>query len=321
MTITKKWDDGLTNTEREIPDMSLSTTKPNKSTKGYTVTFHGNGLKFADGHEKNTVVYNHSGQIIEGTYKEVIGAIGQWYSEPTCKNIIDVSNTGLFQTKLTGDLDLWAKKKTFVLVDGYMFNSCIPDTVNKIIFTDEMKPNGANTVNVDADGDDGVIAWLEDSETIMKISTQAKGINAEIAENSNRMFSGKGNLRNIDFAMLDTSNATSMYNMFYNCSNLTNLDLSNFNTKNVTSTEYMFYNCNNLTSLNISGFSVQNVTSMYYMFYNCSKLIDLNLSNFDAQNVKYMNSMFTGCKSLKTIDLSNFKTKKRNWNVWNVSKL
>ena len=55
-TITKKWDDGLTNAEREIPDMYLSTEKPSKSTKGYTVTFHGNGLKFADGADENMVV-------------------------------------------------------------------------------------------------------------------------------------------------------------------------------------------------------------------------------------------------------------------------
>ena len=41
VTITKKWDDGLTNAEREIPDMYLSTEKPSKSTKGYTVTFTG----------------------------------------------------------------------------------------------------------------------------------------------------------------------------------------------------------------------------------------------------------------------------------------
>ena len=69
VTITKKWDDGLTNAEREIPDMYLSTEKPSKSTKGYTVTFHGNGLKFADGTDENMVVYNSSGQIVEGDYK------------------------------------------------------------------------------------------------------------------------------------------------------------------------------------------------------------------------------------------------------------
>lgn len=47
VTITKKWDDGLTNAEREIPDMYLSTEKPSKSTKGYTVTFHGKCFKYA----------------------------------------------------------------------------------------------------------------------------------------------------------------------------------------------------------------------------------------------------------------------------------
>ena len=107
MTITKKWDDGLTNAEREIPDMYLSTEKPSKSTKGYTVTFHGNGLKFADGTDENMVVYNSSGQIVEGSYKKAVGTGVGWYSDKTCKNKVEISDDGIPQGKLTGDLDLY----------------------------------------------------------------------------------------------------------------------------------------------------------------------------------------------------------------------
>ena len=118
VTVTKKWDDGLTNAEREIPDMYLSTEKPSKSTKGYTVTFHGNGLKFADGTDENMVVYNSSGQIVEGSYKEAVGTGVGWYSDEACKSRVIISDDGIPQGKLTGDLDLWAKEMTFE-IKGY----------------------------------------------------------------------------------------------------------------------------------------------------------------------------------------------------------
>ena len=65
VTVTKVWDDGLTNEEREIPDIKISTAKPGKNPLGYTITFHGNGLKFADGSEENIVVYNSAGEIVQ----------------------------------------------------------------------------------------------------------------------------------------------------------------------------------------------------------------------------------------------------------------
>ena len=76
--MTKVWDDGLTNDEREIPDIKISTKKPSKSTLGYTITFHGNGLKFADGSEENMVVYNSAGEIVQGEYKMAVGNHVGW---------------------------------------------------------------------------------------------------------------------------------------------------------------------------------------------------------------------------------------------------
>ena len=197
VTITKKWDDGLTNAEREIPDMYLSTEKPSKSTKGYTVTFHGNGLKFADGTDENMVVYNSSGQIVEGSYKEVTGTGVGWYSDEACKNRVMISDDGVPQVELTGDLDLWAKEMTFE-IKGYNgsyqkkyndFNYLIPDAVTEIIFTDEAKPKTKEAIDVDADGDGGVVAWLDDDTgTVMKVSTQIPGVKVQAAENSSWMF-------------------------------------------------------------------------------------------------------------------------------------
>ena len=72
VTVTKVWDDDKTNEEREIPDIKISTAKPSKSALGYMVTFHGDknaGLVFNDGRDINEVVYNSSGQIVDGVFE------------------------------------------------------------------------------------------------------------------------------------------------------------------------------------------------------------------------------------------------------------
>ena len=190
--MTKVWDDGLMNDEREIPDIKISTKKPTKSTLGYTVTFHGNGLKFADGNETNEIVLNNSGQIVSGMFK-VPGNTGaaaaiSWYGDEACKNQVEVSDDGVPQMTVTGDLDLWAKEKIFE-IKGYdaakasnKFNALIPDAVTSVIFTDEVMPGSAVLIDVDADGDGGVVAWTEENNTVMKVSTQIKGVKTHAGE-------------------------------------------------------------------------------------------------------------------------------------------
>ena len=313
VTITKKWDDGLTNAEREIPDMYLSTEKPSKSTKGYTVTFHGNGLKFANGTDENMVVYNSSGQIVEGSYKEAVGTGVGWYTDKTCTQKVEISDDGVPQVGLTGDLDLWAKEMTFE-IKGYFhdqsvikneFDCLIPTTVTEIIFTDETKPKTKKVIDVDADGDGGVVAWLDDNAgTVMKVSTQFSGIKVQAAKNSSMMFYNRNKLQKIDFKMLDTQNVTDMSYMFENCEELRTLDLTLLNTQNVTKMQEMFYNCNKLLSLNLSSFNTTKTTDMRSIFFNCRSLTEINLSSFDTQNVTYMSCMFAWCTNLKKIDCS-----------------
>ena len=339
VTITKKWDDGLTNAEREIPDMYLSTEKPSKSTKGYTITFHGNGLKFADGTDENMVVYSSSGQIVEGSYKEAVGTGVAWYANKECTQKVEIYDDGVPQVELTGDLDLWAKEMTFE-IKGYRygaknsneFNAAIPDSVTEVIFTDEAKPKTKETINVDADGDDGVVAWLDDNAgTVMKVSTQIPGVKVQAATDSENMFYSRSKLQKIDLKMLDTQNVTDMSGMFYGCLNLTKLDLSNFDTSNVTTMggnfEYwlaqnddfqmtyygnkagMFEGCSSLTAL-IIPFDTSHVEDFCGMFRGCSKLTALDISSFDTSSATNMNCMFDYCINLINIDLSNINTKK-----------
>ena len=359
VAITKKWDGGLTNAEREIPDMYLSTGRPSKSTKGYTVTFHGNGIKFADGTDENMVVYNSSGQIVEGSYKESYKESVEtgvaWYANEACTQKIEISDAGIPQVELTGDVDLWAKKMTFEIKgynDNYQrrmenprptksrlrvkgpgfnfarmskspfevwlrtrsasykqqyndFNSLIPNTVTEIVFTDEVKPKDKATIDVDADGDGGVVAWLDDdARTVMKVSTQIPGVKVQAAKDSGCMLDDRSKLQKIDFKMLDTQNVTDMSYMFSGCSHLTSLDLSSLNTQKVTDMNHIFYNCSGLTSLDLTPLNTQEVMDMGSMFCLCSGLTSLDLTPLNTQNVTDMGSMFSGCSGLTSLDLS-----------------
>ena len=289
VTVTKVWDDDKTNEEREIPDIKISTAKPSKSTLGYTVTFHGDkdaGLVFDDGSDVNEVVYNSSRQIVDGVFKVPRGWTADavtWFTDEALTNKVDVSKDGAVQMTLSGDVDLWGKVKTFE-IKGYNgnssrkyndFNYLIPDTVTKILFTDEMKPVEAEIIDVDADGDGGVVAWTENNGATMKISTQIKGMKGQAAKNSGDMFYNRSKLTNIDFSMLDTQNVTDMGSMFFGCSGLTALDLSSFDTQNVTNMDGMFSWCSGLTTLDLSTFDTQNVTNMNSMFFGCSGLTSI----------------------------------------------
>ena len=291
VTVTKVWDDDKTNEERAIPDIKISTEKPSKSTLGYTVTFHGDkdaGLVFDDGSDVNEVVYNSSGQIVDGVFKVPGGVVTDavsWFTDEALTNKVDVNEDGTVQMALSGDVDLWGKVKTFE-IKGYKygaknsneFNALTPDDVTEIIFTDEIKPEDAVAIDVDADGDGGVVAWIENNNTAMKVSTQIKGIKVQAAKNSTCMFYKKTKLFNVNFANLDTQNVTNMSEMFYNCGSLTVLDLSSFNTQNTTNMSYMFCNCGNLTTLVLSTLDTKNVTSINSMFGGCFKLTSITTS-------------------------------------------
>ena len=325
VTVTKVWDDDKTNDEREIPDIKISTEKPSKSALGYTVTFHGDknaGFVFNDGRDINEVVYNSSGQIVDGVFKVpggwAAGAVS-WFTDKKLKNKVDVSEDGTVQMPLSGDIDLRGKVKTFKNKGGYYrrysddiggngFNDLIPDTVTEIFFTDEIKPENASVIDVDADGDGGVVAWTENDGATMKVSTQIKGVKVQAAKLSGYMFYDCRGLTALDLSSLDTQNATNMLCMFRGCRGLTALDLSPLNTQKVTNMGGMFYECRGLTALDLSPLDTQNVEYMNNMFYDCRGLTALDLSSLNTQKVTNMHSMFADCSGLTALDLSPLDT-------------
>ena len=311
VTVVKKWDDQSNNAERPVVDVSLSTAKPSKNPLGYTVTFHADaekGLTFADGSTENEVVYASNGQMVSGTFKRLIGVNGvvRWYTDKTYQTPVGLNADGTLAVPLTGDVDVWPREVTFEIREGLY--QAIPYTATTVVFTDEAMPANATLIDVDADGDGGVVAWTEKNGTVMKVSTQIAGAKVQAAQDSTSMFYNKSKLQTIDFTNLDTANVRNMNSMFYGCSRLTSLDLSPLDTSNVTDMGSMFSGCNGLTSLDLSPLDTSKVTSMSSMFFNCRGLRRLDLSPLDTSKVTSMSSMFSNCRGLRNLDLSSFDT-------------
>ena len=313
ITFIKKWKDNKNNDERQVPNIEISTRKPGKNVKGYTVTFHGNGMKFADGTTENELVFNSSKDIVEGQYKLPGTSYIFWYTEPECKNKVKVSNVGVPDIDLNGDIDLYARSVTFVLKDGENFSKLIPDDATSVIFTDEEMPQGidrsAVISGVDYDDDGGVVAWVQDG--VMKVSTQIEGVPIQFYTYSNSMFINKSNITNIEFNNVDTSKVMSIAFMFQGCKGLTKLNLSAFDTANVVIASGIFSECSNLAEIDVSGFNTSKMSAVNAMFKNCSSLLRLDVSAWNTGRFNNMGDMFNGCSSLAELDVS-------GWNTSNV---
>ena len=81
----------------------------------------------------------------------------------------------------------------------------------------------------------------------------------------------------IDFANLDTSNATNMNCMFVETDARTIHFGEHFTTSNVTDMSQMFSYCKYLTSLDLTSFSTSSTTSMAGMFNGCNNLASVTL--------------------------------------------
>ena len=264
VTFTKKWKDNKDNDERQIPDIEISTAKPEGMIVKYKVIFHSNGLAFDDGTTENEMTYTENGQILDGQYKMPNGTNVCWYTDTSYSNRVVVANDGTLNTEITKNIDLYAKEATFVLQNGDDFNSLIPDDARTVYFTDEIMPETASLIDVDNDGDCGVVAWMDG--TVMKVSSQISDVSVIANQNCKNMFNKKTNLSEIYFDNIDTSNTTNIQSMFYGCSGLQKLDLASFNTSKVIYMNSAFANCNQLKQVNIKSFNTSSVTNMNSMF-------------------------------------------------------
>ena len=141
VTFVKKWKDGKDNADRPVPDIEISTKRPEGAIIKYTVTFHGNGLTFTDGTTENSIVYTSAGQVLDGQYKIPNGINVCWYTDKSCTTRVPISRDGTINIGVSKNIDLYAKEATFVLKSGDTFNSLIPDETTAIYFTDEEMPD------------------------------------------------------------------------------------------------------------------------------------------------------------------------------------
>lgn len=123
---------------------------------------------------------------------------------------------------LPGYLTLKGSTTTYVLKKGPDFNVLVPKTATSIMFTDATAPANATLIDVDADGDKGVVGWLDG--TTFKVSTQKPGQKVIANADSSNMFStvnpdndGTTMAKMTSFFgmdKLDTSGVLSMKQMF-----------------------------------------------------------------------------------------------------------
>ena len=347
VVVTKTWDDSMSNDERSVPDISISTAKPSKNPMGYTIIYHENGLTFSDGSTENEMLVSSSGKILSGSYKIPDGLFAGWYSDKACTKRVEVDSYGLPVDGLASDMELYAKTMTFVLKKGSDFNKLIPSTATSVVFSDEIMPSSAELIDVDADSDKGIVAWMDG--TTMVVSTQMPNQKIIASADCSSMFYSKSKLVSINFNNLDTSNVTDMRGMFRGDKGLTDLNVSPLDTNKLQKAAGMFKECSSLTSLDLSMLNFQNVyqvsdyiRSSYYdsyscsygsmfedcqsltslklpklsskiedlafMFSDCYKLTNLDLTPLDTSNVTTMAGMFEYCTKLLDLDVSSMDT-------------
>ena len=242
-------------------------------------------------------------------------------------NIVGSQNTRMMATNDTSGT-LWKRKQDTVTkivfqdsinkIEGESESWDISSAKNKTVMA-RLVPNtddtATNTLYIQGNG--GVIANYDSSYLFRGFSKLTEIENLNLLDTSQAtsvydMFINCINLTNLDVSKFDTSQVTNMGSMFSDCSSLTSLDVSNFDTSQVTTMTWMFAECHSLTNLDLSNFDTSQVTDMSWMFDECQKLTSLDVSNFDTSQVTSMSCMFYKCSSLTSLDVSKFDTSQCN---------
>ena len=243
------------------------------------------------------------GKFRDLNYKELLrrGTFWQLIVAALCVEVFGVfafltDHQSILNTMTLGN---WAK--TYVLKSGSDFAKLVPSSAKSVVFTDIAMPESATLIDVDADGDGGVVAWLDG--TTMYVSSQKAGQKVIFNESSGWMFAQNRTLTNIVFDNVDTSNTKTMDDMFYDCTGLTDLDLGNFDTSKVTDFAEMFMGIK-LNSLNISSFNTSKADVMRSMFRDFT-IHSLDLTNFDISQGVNIDFMFAD-STIDKLDISSF---------------
>ena len=207
-------------------------------------------------------------------------------------------------------LDYWKDFKNIVEMDDQVVEqgyAVFDSETGTLTFKYGEKPAGDNVYDTDnTDYTWESQAW--DCSQIKKVVFDPSFAAARPKSTTHWFYKSESLTEIVGIEYLNTSEVTTMRGMFSGCGNLTNLDVHKFVTDNVTNMAWMFENCSSLKSLDVSKFNTSNVTDLGAMFDNCPSLTNLDVSHFDTGNAKSLNSMFRGCSGLTSLDVSNFNT-------------
>lgn len=223
---------------------------------------------------------------------------GKWYKDGVAYNYDEIpSGKGAYTSN-----------RCLTLLSGRKFQSAIASLLTNatsITFSSDAMPNNiANKVDVSADLNGSIYAYLSNNELIIAPDQKASLIYAN--SDCSYMFSGL-EVNKIVFDNFHTSKAINMYGMFYEIENIKTIDLSDFDTTSVTDMGQMFY-ASSFETIDISGLDTSNVTSMREMFSVARSLKEIDLQYFDLSKVNDYYNMFSGCDSLSKIQTG------ENWN-------
>lgn len=152
----------------------------------------------------------------------------------------------------SGDLNLtavWERiELSNVLETGARFSENIPEIVTNILFTDEIAPEGVETIDVSAAQDKGIVAWLDG--TTWKVSTQRNTVQIIANTDCNRLFENAASLTSIDgLENIDFSTTIYAEYMFSGCTSLISIPLEEMDLSNVQYAPYMFKDCQSLDGI------------------------------------------------------------------------
>ena len=162
-------------------------------------------------------------------------------------------------------------------------------SIQSVTFLDSLSGAPAETWDVSAAQDGGVLAWATLDSATGKYDFYIAGEGGVRAGQCVDLFAEFTSLKTVNFGTaFHVDGVRSLRNMFVDCMELTELDLSEWDVSQVTDMSCMFamiWPGGVLTDVDVSGWDTSNVTDMSSMFYLCISLTDLNMSGWDVSKV------------------------------------
>lgn len=116
--VSKVWDDDLVNSERDFPDITISTERLVGDARDVIVTFDANGGYFADGSLRKTAVYTSLGAFVSGVIDDPVcdnaeyAMFKGWHVADVDGRVVDLSKSMDLDFNVQDGLVLYANWKT-----------------------------------------------------------------------------------------------------------------------------------------------------------------------------------------------------------------